>query len=141
MVRRSLILMTLALSAGPSFTPLCGPARAADTPSARPMGAKVLFDGKDVSQWVKRGGTEPATWKADGDAMTAGGGDIQTRENFQDFQLHLEFMTPHLPDARGQGRGNSGVIIQGRYEIQVLDSYGKAAPGTGDGGAVYNQSA
>ena len=64
-----------------------------------------------------------------------------TLEKFTDFILHLEFMTPYMPEATGQARGNSGVFLQGRYEIQVLDSYGIEVPGKGDCGAVYNQFA
>lgn len=64
-----------------------------------------------------------------------------SRERFTDFQLHLEFKVPYMPNARGQGRGNSGVFLQGRYEIQVLDSFGKEEPGRGDCGAVYNKAA
>ncbi|MBM3498567.1 MAG: DUF1080 domain-containing protein [Armatimonadetes bacterium] len=60
------------------------------------------------------------------DAMevTPGSGSLITKRTFGDHELHLEFRTPFEPDARGQGRGNSGVYLQGRYEVQVLDSYG-----------------
>ena len=64
-----------------------------------------------------------------------------TEETFTDFMLHLEFMTPDMPEATGQAKGNSGVFLQGRYEIQVLDSYGIKTPGKGDCGAIYNQFA
>jgi hypothetical protein len=73
--------------------------------------------------------------------MVTVGGDIYTKRKFSDFQLHVEFRVPYMPEARGQGRGNSGVFLQGRYEIQVLDSFGIADPGTGDCGAVYGQAA
>jgi len=53
-----------------------------------------------------------------------GSGSIATKRKFKDFKLHVEFRTPFMPEARGQGRGNSGVYLQNRYEIQVLDSYG-----------------
>jgi len=56
--------------------------------------------------------------------VKAGTGSIVTKRKFKDFKLHIEFRTPFMPDARGQGRGNSGVYLQGRYEVQVLDSYG-----------------
>ena len=104
--------------------------------------AAVLFDGKDLSNWTKLDGEAPAWEIADGAmTVTAGGGDIVTRERFTDFLLHLEFMTPDMPDATGQAKGNSGVFLQGRYEIQVLDSYGIDVPGKGDCGAIYNQFA
>jgi len=65
-------------------------------------------------------------WKLAGGAMEVkpGSGSIITRKGFADVKLHLEFRTPFMPEARGQGRGNSGVYLQGRYEVQVLDSYG-----------------
>ncbi|MCE2395519.1 DUF1080 domain-containing protein [Candidatus Poribacteria bacterium] len=107
-----------------------------------PEAAVVLFDGKDLSNWTKFDGGAPA-WGVADNAMTvtAGGGDIVSREEFTDFLLHLEFMTPDMPDATGQAKGNSGVFLQGRYEIQVLDSYGIDVPGMGDCGAIYNQFA
>jgi hypothetical protein len=90
-----------------------------------PAGAVVLFDGKSLEAWQSRDGKGAAKWKiVEGDAMQAGGGDITTKENFKDVKLHIEFRTPYMPTATGQGRGNSGVYPQGRYEIQVLDSYG-----------------
>ena len=107
-----------------------------------PDAAIVLFDGKDLSDWTQLDGGAPAWEVADGAmAVTAGGGDIVSREQFADFLLHLEFMTPDMPDATGQAKGNSGVFLQGRYEIQVLDSYGIDVPGKGDCGAIYNQFA
>ncbi len=107
-----------------------------------PDTAVVLFDGKDLSNWTKLDGGAPAWEVADGAmTVTAGGGDIVSREQFNDFLLHLEFMTPDMPDAMGQAKGNSGVFLQGRYEIQVLDSCGIDVPGMGDCGAIYNQFA
>ena len=107
-----------------------------------PEAAVVLFDGRDLSNWTKLDGGAPAWEVADGAmTVTAGEGDIVSRERFTDFLLHLEFMTPDMPDATGQAKGNSGVFLQGRYEIQVLDSYGIDVPGMGDCGAIYNQFA
>ena len=107
-----------------------------------PDAAVILFNGTDLSNWTKLDGGVPA-WEVTGGAMTvtAGEGDIVSREKFTDFLLHLEFMTPDMPDATGQAKGNSGVFLQGRYEIQVLDSYGIDMPGMGDCGAIYNQFA
>lgn len=107
-----------------------------------PEAAVILFDGKDLSNWTKLDGETPAWEVADGAmTVTAGEGDIVSQEEFTDFLLHLEFMTPDMPDATGQAKGNSGVFLQGRYEIQVLDSYGIDVPGMGDCGAIYNQFA
>jgi hypothetical protein len=110
----------------------------ATLPAAAPSGAVVLFDGKNLEHWTDRGGA-PARWEVIEGAMQAGGGDVRTRQSFGDFDLHVEFLLPHMPEARGQGRGNSGVYLHGIYEIQVLDSYGVSPPGKGDAGAIYNQ--
>ena len=104
-----------------------------------PAGAVVLFDGKSLDGWVKRGdGKSPAPWKLmDGGAAQVAGGDIITKEKFDGaFKLHVEFRVPYQPKDKGQGRGNSGVYVQGRYEIQVLDSYGLKSGGN-DCGAIY----
>lgn len=107
-----------------------------------PAGALQLFNGHDVSNWTTRAGA-PAGWKAEDGVLhvVPGTGDIMTRERLADFFLHLEFRCPDMPQAKGQAKGNSGVFLQGRYEIQVLDSYGLAIPGMGDCGAIYNQFA
>jgi len=109
---------------------------------APPSNAVILFNGKDLSNWQTRsGGT--AGWEVKDGIITVvpGTGDIMTKETFTDFYLHLEWMEPDMPDAKGQAKGNSGVYLQGRYEIQVLDSYGIEPPGKGDCGAIYNQYA
>ncbi len=107
-----------------------------------PAEAKVLFNGKDLDNWHTREG-EAAGWKISDETMTVvkGTGDIVTEDKFADFRLHLEWMEPDMPEATGQAKGNSGVYLQGRYEIQVLDSYGIEVPGRGDCGAVYDQFA
>ena len=112
------------------------------TLASPPSNAVVLFDGKDVSQWSSRNGG-PAGWKADGDILhvVPGTGDIVSNELFTDFFLHLEFRCPDMPEATGQAKANSGVYLQGRYEIQVLDSYGIEVPGKGDCGGMYDQYA
>jgi len=94
-----------------------------------PSGAIVLFDGKSFGEWEHTGnkpGVSSVQWKRVGDAMEAkkGAGSIVTKKKFTDFKLHVEFRTPFMPEQRGQARGNSGVYLQGRYEVQVLDSYG-----------------
>ena len=113
-------------------------------PAPKVAGLVQLFDGTAptlTANWVKRGTDKPAEWKLDGGAMLALGGDIQTKAEYADFQLHIEFRTPNMPDAKGQGKGNSGIGLQGRYEVQVLDSFGIETPGKGDCGALYNLSA
>ena len=94
-----------------------------------PKSAIVLFNGTNFKKWKRTGkkpGEDSVQWKLVDKAMEVkpGGGSIITRKKFTDVKLHLEFRTPFMPKARGQGRGNSGVYLQGRYEVQVLDSYG-----------------
>ena len=108
--------------------------------STPPTTASAVFNNTDLSNWMQRNG-DPATWIVADGIMTVASGDIMTKELFTDFRLHLEFMTPDMPEATGQAKGNSGVFLQGRYEIQVLDSYGIEVPGKGDCGAVYDQFA
>ena len=111
-------------------------------PVPKIAGLVQLFDGTSGSlaaNW--RQGGKPPSWSIENGAMTSVKGDIATVEKYMDFQLHIEFRVPYMPDKKGQGRGNSGVFLQGRYEIQVLDSYGIREPGSGDCGAVYSQYA
>ena len=107
-----------------------------------PPNAVVLFNGKDLSNWRTRAG-EPAGWAVEDGVMTVirGTGCIVSDEVYDDAFIHLEFRCPDMPEATGQAKGNSGVFVQGRYEIQVLDSYGWEVPGLGDCGAIYNQFA
>ena len=111
-------------------------------PQTPPESAVVLFNGTDLSNWTSQDGSEPG-WKVEDGAMAVvpRTGDVITKETFTDHFLHLEFMTPDMPEATGQAKGNSGVFLQGRYEVQVLDSYGIEVPGMGDCGAIYNQFA
>ena len=103
-----------------------------------PEGAIVLFNGNDLSKWETKDG-KPNPWKLLDGAMEAGGGDIRTKQEFGDFKLHLEFMIPIMEDARGQGRGNSGVFLPGNCEeVQVLDSFGWETD-KGSCGALYDQ--
>jgi len=109
-------------------------------PAAPPLGTVVLFDGKDTSAWVTKDG-KPCPWKVVDGAIESEGADIVTKEKYQDFKCHAEFWIPKLPpDVKGQARGNSGIKLQERYEIQILDSYG-LTPGKQDCGAVYLQKA
>ncbi|MBM4039539.1 MAG: DUF1080 domain-containing protein [Planctomycetes bacterium] len=90
-----------------------------------PEGATVLFDGSCLDEWQTRDGKD-SLWKLlpEEKAMEVKGSGVISRKKFGDCRLHVEFRTPFMPKARGQGRGNSGVYLQGRYEVQVLDSYG-----------------
>ncbi len=104
-----------------------------------PPGARILFNGKDLAGWVQRDG-RPAAWTVkDGYLeVVPGKGDIMTREMFGPaFQLHVEFWIPLMADKKGQDRGNSGVYLQGRYEVQILDSYLNETYAKGACGALY----
>jgi hypothetical protein len=106
-----------------------------------PSDAEVLFDGKDLSKWENNRGQD-ATWKVqDGYVETAArGGGIRTRGKWADFQLHVEWAAPNPPRGTGQGRGNSGILINNMYEVQVLDSYNAKTYPDGQAGAIYGQS-
>jgi hypothetical protein len=108
-----------------------------------PEGAIVLFDGKDFSKWVKRDGKSEVKWTLRDGVMEGvkGHGDIITKDKFGGkFKLHVEFRVPYEPGGSGQGRGNSGVYVQGRYEVQILDSYGLKSE-KNDCGAIYGVAA
>jgi Domain of Unknown Function (DUF1080) len=105
-----------------------------------PSDARVLFDGKDLSQWKGDQGGE-AKWIVSDGAMTVNGsGSIMTREEFGDCQLHVEWASPTEIKGDGQGRGNSGVYLQGRYEIQVLDSYTNKTYFNGQAASFYGHN-
>lgn len=107
-----------------------------------PAGAVVLFDGKNLDGWVKTDGKTPPEWKLlDGGIMEVNKGGIMSRQKFDGpFRLHVEFRVPYMPKATGQARGNSGVYVQGRYEVQVLDSYGLQSKDN-DCGGIYEIAA
>ena len=109
---------------------------------APPKDAIVLFDGKNLDNWVKTNGKDAATWKLlDGGIMEVKGGNIMTKQKFTGkLRLHVEFRVPYMPKASGQGRGNSGVYVQGRYEVQILDSYGLKSKDN-DCGGIYSVAA
>ena len=98
-----------------------------------PSDAIVLFDGSDASAW------DGGPWDVVAGALQVNGkGNIQTRESFGDVQLHLEWTEPE-PQSASQGRGNSGVFFMGRYEVQVLDSWGNRTYADGQAAAMYGQ--
>ena len=136
-------LSTAAQSWPPELTEVWSPVPTVVTPAAPgapPSDAVVLFDGTDLSAWESPSG-EPAGWRVEDGVMTVvpGTGDIRTREPFGDVQLHVEWRTPAVVEGEGQGRGNSGVFLQDRYEIQVLDSHGNVTYPNGQAGAIYKQ--
>lgn len=106
----------------------------------RPSDAVLLFDGKDLSQWVQADSGRAAVWKVENGYMEVKGGNIRTKQEYGDCQLHVEFWLPLMANATGQARANSGVYLQGRYEVQVLDSYGLDSRNN-DCGAIYGVAA
>ncbi|MEO6035030.1 MAG: DUF1080 domain-containing protein [Verrucomicrobiota bacterium] len=110
-------------------------------PGPPPSDAIVLFDGKDLSKWADKDGG-PAKWEIKDGVMTVNGtGSIFTKEEYGDCQLHVEWASPSEVKGESQGRGNSGVYIQNRYEVQVLDSYNNKTYFHGQAGSVYKQHA
>jgi hypothetical protein len=108
--------------------------------ASAPSDAIILFDGTDFSQWEGEKGAPKWTIHQDYMEVTPHTGYIHTKEKFGDFQLHLEFAEPTKVEGDSQGRGNSGVFLQGVYEVQVLDSYNNPTYPDGSCGAVYGQS-
>jgi len=107
--------------------------------AAPPSDALVLFDGKDLSQWVDKRTGGPVAWTVADGVATSAKGDIVTTNQFGDLQLHLEFREPTPPMGDGQGRGNSGVFLMGQYEIQVLDCYHNKTYADGATAGIYGQ--
>lgn len=103
------------------------------------VAAQELFNGSDLSGWISTKTGTPAQWKVENGYLEVvpGLGDIQTEAVFEDFNLHAEFWIPYLPQKSGQDRGNSGIFLQGRYEIQILDSWNNETYLDGMCGALY----
>ncbi len=102
----------------------------------------VLFDGNDLDAWQSIKGEE-ASWEISDSyvEVVPGTGDIQTKQSFGNFELNLEFWLPSEPEKIGQNRANSGVFLQGLYEIQILDSIDNSTYADGVCGALYKQIA
>lgn len=112
------------------------------TMSSPPSDAVILFDGTNLDGWTHPDGSK-ADWIVSDGMVTVkpGSGSIISKETFNDAQLHLEFATPTPAHGEGQERGNSGMYIQGRYEIQILDSYDNVTYANGQCSAIYGQYA
>lgn len=112
--------------------PVVTPAESVGDP---PSDAIVLFDGTDLSEW--NGGKG---WSIEGDELRSGDSFLTTKRRFGDMQLHLEWATPNPPRNAGQRRGNSGVYLMGRYELQILDSHQNPTYFDGQAGSLYKQT-
>lgn len=110
------------------------------TPVEAPSDAIVLFDGTNLNEWTNGKG-EGAEWIVADGCVTVkkGTGTIQTKRVFNDFQLHIEWRTPAEVVGESQGRGNSGIFMQGIYELQVLDNYNNRTYRNGQAGSIYKQ--
>ena len=119
-----------------------------DKPGGPPSDALVLFDGKDLSHWTSHastithaGNAGPPEWKL-GDGYVEAvphTGDLATKERFGDIQLHVEWSSPDPPRGNSQARGNSGILLMGRYEVQVLDPWNNPTYADGQAAAIYGQ--
>jgi hypothetical protein len=120
----------------------------ATTPGGAPSDAIVLFDGKNLDEWISTKDQGPARWKVENGSITVdkSTGNIETKRKFHNYQLHIEWQIPADIDGEGQGRGNSGVFLastgagDGGYELQVLDSYNNKTYVNGMAGSIYKQS-
>ncbi len=108
-----------------------------------PSDAIVLFNGKNLDEWVSAEDGSPAKWTLKDGAVTVAPGtkDIKTKKQFGDMQLHIEWRSPAVTDPSkvSQGRGNSGIFLQERYEVQVLDNYENKTYSNGQVGSIYKQ--
>lgn len=110
-----------------------------DHAGTAPSDAVVLFDGKDLSRFEATGGGEPTYKVENGYFEVAGNKEMQTKDGFGSCQIHVEWASPKEVKGEGQGRGNSGIYIMGRYEAQVLDSYENVTYADGQAAALYGQ--
>lgn len=138
-MRRPLILFaSLGLATLVALSGIAAPKKQKSTLGKKPpQPAVVLFNGANTDAWIHRGSGKPSQWQVKDGYMQVNGGDVVSKQIFTDFDLHVEFWLPLMADKKGQARANSGVYMQGHYEVQVLDSYGIDPPQKNDCGAVY----
>ena len=130
------------------YTPVPAVVTPGKTCGAAPSDAIILFDGKDLSKWVETSDTmKQAAWEVHDGILTVSkkSGNIQTKQSFMDYQLHIEWKEPKDIAGSGQARGNSGLFLASTgkgddgYELQILDSYNNKTYTNGQAGAVYKQ--
>lgn len=123
------------------WTPIPVLVKPGASPNMAPSDAIMLFDGKGFGEWLHLDGSA-VKWENDGNSMTVKpkSGDIRTKRNFGSCQLHVEWKSPSAVKGEGQGRGNSGIFLQERYEVQVLDNYDNRTYSNGQASAVYKQT-
>lgn len=130
-------------AAKPADTEVWQPVPKVINPYPIPSDAKILFDGTTLDQWVDSNGQKTSWIVANGQFQHAGKTKtLISKDKFCDMQLHVEWRSPKVDKSRtGQRRGNSGIKIQNRYEVQILDSYNNATYSNGQAGSIYKQSA
>ncbi len=111
--------------------------------NAPPSDAIVLFDGKSLNEWKKAGKDSLPAWNIENGELVVAPkkGGIETKRSFGDVQLHIEWLSPVMRGETGQGYGNSGIFLMGKYELQVLNSYGNETYSNGQAGSIYKQHA
>ena len=113
------------------------------TTNKAPSDAIVLFDSGHLDAWESsKNPGQPAPWTINKDntfTMKPGGGNIQTKQHFEDFQLHIEWKSPEIIKGEGQTRGNSGIFLQKLYEVQILDNNNNPTYVNGQAGSIYKQ--
>ena len=114
-----------------------------ETAASAPSDAIILFDGRNLDEWVMAKDNSPADWiikEGQLEVPPKGqgvGGYMRTKREFRDVQLHIEWASPKEVVGKSQGRGNSGVFFLGGYEVQVLDSYDNKSYADGQASAIY----
>ncbi|MDT0685334.1 3-keto-disaccharide hydrolase [Autumnicola psychrophila] len=124
------------------YEPVPKKIEAGSQPGEAPSDAIVLFNGTNLDAWQSAEDSSEAKWNVSNGVFTVnpGSGPIETKQEFGDVQLHLEWRAPQEIKGEGQGRGNSGVFLMNNYEVQVLDSYESKTYTNGQAGSIYKQS-
>ncbi|SFG83042.1 protein of unknown function [Pedobacter insulae] len=131
------------------YTPVPAVVSPGATNSSAPSDAIILFDGKNLNEWVSVKDNSPAKWIVNNGAFTVDKttGNIETKRKFTNYQLHLEWQIPSNITGEGQARGNSGLFLASTgggdlgYELQILDSYNNKTYTNGQAGSIYKQTA
>ena len=124
------------------YTPVPNEVSPGLTPYASPSDAIVLFNGSDASAWQNSATKAASEWSVASGILSVvpGKGNISTKQKFGSFQMHIEWRIPATVTGKGQERGNSGIFLQGLYELQVLDSYHQETYVNGQAGSIYKQA-